>query len=59
MSGRFQYSPKDKLKMQTESDAVQACKLCIGELGTGGWLGTQQREDERRKEERERERGKE
>jgi len=45
--------------MQTESDAVQPCKLYFGELGTGGWVGRQQGEDRRRKEERERERKKE
>jgi len=58
MSGRFQYNPKDEVKMQTESDAVQPCKLYFNELGTGGWAGRQRREGKRRTEERERERNK-
>jgi len=59
MSGRFQYDPRDEIKMQTESDAVQPCKLYFGELGTGGQAGMQWVEDrgkEKKMKEREKER---
>jgi len=56
VSERFQYDPKNEIKMQMESYAMQPCKLYFGELGTGGWAGRQLGGDERRKEERERER---
>jgi len=39
MSGRFPYDLKDKMKMQTESGAVQPCKLYFGEPGIRGWAG--------------------
>jgi len=39
MSGRFRYDPEDEIKSQTESDAIQLCKLYFRELRTGGWAG--------------------
>jgi len=39
ISGRFRYYPKDEIKMQTESDAVQPCKLYFGEPVIRGLAG--------------------
>ena len=61
MLERFRYDPKNEMKMQMESDAVQPCKLYFGELGIGGQLERTVgggHETERKKEERKRERKK-
>ena len=38
--GGFDAIPGDEIKTQTQSDAVQPCKLYFGEPGIGGWVGT-------------------
>ena len=39
ISGSFLYNPKDKVKMQRESDAMQPCELCFSEPGIRGRAG--------------------
>jgi len=61
MLGRFRYDPKDEIKMQSESDAVQPCKLHFGEPRIRGWVGMAVgggHEKKRKKPERARERKK-
>jgi len=40
MLGRFRYDPKDEIKTQTESDAVQPYKFYFGEPRIGDQAGT-------------------
>ena len=44
--------PKDEIKTQMESDAMQPCKLYFGEPGNGGWAGTAVGGEDMRKKER-------
>jgi len=39
ISGRFRYDPKDEIKTQRESRAMQPCKLCFSEPGIRGQAG--------------------
>jgi len=50
ISGMFRYDPKDEIKTQTKSDAIQPCKLYFDDPGTRGRTRTAAGEDMRKKE---------